>query len=121
VSLLIPALDLLTSLLLGCALFSALGVLASERNVEVSGAIDQPAALTFVIVSEAVLKLPFPAIWSAAFFLVLICLGVSTQYVLIEAFVTAVCEEWHKVTRLKRNENSCLHHSRRDHCLYATA
>lgn len=51
----------------------------------------------FITFTEAVSKMPVPQLWSVMFFLMLICLGLGSQYVLVETGVTAILDEYPKV------------------------
>lgn len=41
--------------------------------------------------------MPLPQLWSALFFFMVVCVGIGTQYVLVETGVTAALEEYPEV------------------------
>lgn len=52
----------------------------------------------FITFTEAVSMIPaVPQLWSVLFFFMLICLGLGTQYILIETVVTGLLDEFPEV------------------------
>ncbi|CAD5210795.1 unnamed protein product [Bursaphelenchus xylophilus] len=73
----------------GTAVFCVLGFMSKSLNVEIDKVVQDGTALAFVAYPEALAWLPRPAIWSFLFFFMLFVLGLSSEFGLIEAVVTA--------------------------------
>ncbi|XP_067945019.1 sodium- and chloride-dependent glycine transporter 1-like [Watersipora subatra] len=101
-AILIPLLDALTSILAGLALFSVLGVTAHSQGIPLSQFFRNSTGASFVTFSEATALMPLPQLWAALFFFVLICLGLGSQYVLVETGVSALLDNYHKRLAKKR-------------------
>ncbi|KAF6206322.1 hypothetical protein GE061_017553 [Apolygus lucorum] len=86
----------LTSLLAGVCTFAILGNIALEQNTTVADVVNSGPGLVFLTYPEAVLKLPGATIWAVIFFLMLIILGVDSEFCLVESFVTGMVDKWPK-------------------------
>lgn len=60
-------------------IFSIIGFLAHELNVEVKKVVDQGAGLAFIVYPEVVTRLPIAPVWSVLFFVMLLTLGLDSQ------------------------------------------
>ena len=59
--------------------------------------------LAFIAYPEAILNLPFPPIWSILFFLMLITLGLDSQFTGLEAILTAAMDMFPRQLRSRRS------------------
>ncbi|XP_066981615.1 sodium- and chloride-dependent glycine transporter 2-like [Macrobrachium rosenbergii] len=82
----------LTSVFAGFVNFFILGFLANELGVEVKDVVTPGSGLAFVVYPAAANLMPAPQLWSALFFLMLITIGLDTQFTLVETVITAVCD-----------------------------
>ncbi|XP_046429327.1 sodium- and chloride-dependent GABA transporter 1-like [Neodiprion fabricii] len=94
----------LTCLLAGCVTFSILGHIAMEQNTEVSEVVKSGPGLVFLTYPEVVLKLPGAPIWAIIFFVMLIILGIDSEFCIVESFITGVVDNWPDTLRPHRNK-----------------
>ncbi|XP_033120075.1 sodium- and chloride-dependent creatine transporter 1-like [Anneissia japonica] len=92
-----------TSLFAGFVIFSILGFMANELDVPVSEVVSEGPGLTFIAYPTAVYQMPLvPQLWSVIFFLMLIMLGLDSQFCVVEGFITSVMDYF---TQYKLREN----------------
>ncbi|XP_033743037.1 uncharacterized protein LOC117329281 [Pecten maximus] len=92
--------DTLMSVLAGFSVFAMMGVLSNELNTSVENVIDSGIGLTFIVNPAAMSFFPAAPVWSLLFFLMIVMLGLSTQFVNIETVITAIIDE--NITLLRR-------------------
>ncbi|XP_037552330.1 sodium- and chloride-dependent GABA transporter 2-like [Nematolebias whitei] len=94
-----------TSFLAGFAIFSVLGFMAEEQGVDISTVAQSGPGLAFIAYPRAVAMMPFPQLWAVCFFLMIIMLGLDTQFVSLEALMTSVTDLYpHLIRRGRRRE-----------------
>lgn len=92
-----------TSLYGGIAIFSILGFMAHERGVEVKDVAEKGPGLAFIAYPKAISMMPsVPQLWSVAFFLMILTLGLGSQIVGVEAFLAAVIDRFPRHLRKRR-------------------
>lgn len=94
----------LTSLLAGCVTFSILGHIALEQNAEVGDVVKSGPGLVFLTYPDVVLKLPGAPFWAATFFVMLVILGIDSEFCLVESFITGVVDNWSETLRPHRDK-----------------
>ncbi|XP_071516730.1 sodium- and chloride-dependent glycine transporter 1-like [Panulirus ornatus] len=99
-----------TSVFAGFVIFSILGFLASELGVEVQDVASSGSGLAFVVYPAAVIHMPVPPVWSILFFLMLITLGLDSQFTMVETVTTALFDhfEWLRVRKALVVGVTCL-------------
>ncbi|XP_061494654.1 sodium- and chloride-dependent betaine transporter-like [Rhineura floridana] len=90
-----------TSFVAGFAIFSVLGFMAQEQGVPISDVAESGPGLAFIAYPKAVTLMPVSQLWSCLFFLMLIFLGLDSQFVCVESLVTAIVDLFPDVFRKK--------------------
>ncbi|XP_037052346.1 sodium- and chloride-dependent GABA transporter ine isoform X1 [Bradysia coprophila] len=80
----------ITSLLVGIFAFATLGNIALEQNTSVEDVISDGPGLIFVVYPQAMAKMPIGQFWAALFFFMLLCLGLNSQFAIVEVVVTSI-------------------------------
>ncbi|XP_067275611.1 sodium- and chloride-dependent GABA transporter 2-like isoform X2 [Pseudorasbora parva] len=88
-----------TSLVAGFAVFSVLGFMAQEQGVPIEEVAESGPGLAFIAYPQAVAMMPFPQLWSVCFFIMIILLGLDTQFVAVECVITSVMDVFPTVLR----------------------
>ncbi|XP_073990857.1 sodium- and chloride-dependent taurine transporter-like isoform X2 [Rhodnius prolixus] len=92
--LLISVVNSCTSIYAGLAVFSVLGFMANEQGVAESG-----PGLAFIAYPKAVAEMPIAPVWSVLFFFMILLMGLDSQFVGVEGFVTAIVDLWPSLLR----------------------
>ncbi|KAF7664344.1 hypothetical protein LDENG_00180200, partial [Lucifuga dentata] len=81
-----------TSFVAGFAIFSALGFMAYEQNTDIADVAKSGPGLAFIAYPRAVAMMPLPQLWAIFFFIMIILLGLDSEFVGLEAIVTAISD-----------------------------
>ncbi|XP_076008059.1 sodium- and chloride-dependent GABA transporter 2-like isoform X2 [Genypterus blacodes] len=90
-----------TSFLAGFAIFSILGFMSYEQNVPISEVAESGPGLAFIAYPRAVSMMPFSPLWASLFFIMIVFLGLDSQFVCVESLVTAIVDMYPAVFRRK--------------------
>uniref|UniRef100_A0A8C3A5L1 Transporter n=1 Tax=Cyclopterus lumpus TaxID=8103 RepID=A0A8C3A5L1_CYCLU len=85
-------LNSLTSFVAGFAIFSVLGFMAKEQGVDISMVAESGPGLAFIAYPSAVALMPLPQLWAIFFFIMIIFLGLDSEFVYQEALVTTITD-----------------------------
>ncbi|XP_029957194.1 sodium- and chloride-dependent GABA transporter 2-like [Salarias fasciatus] len=81
-----------TSIVAGVAIFSVLGFMTYEQGVDISEVAASGPGLAFIVYPRAVAAMPMPQVWSVCFFLMIILLGLDSQFVGLECLMTSLVD-----------------------------
>ncbi|CAL9696565.1 unnamed protein product [Knipowitschia caucasica] len=90
-----------TSFMAGFAIFSILGFMSYEQNVPISEVAESGPGLVFIAYPRAVSMMPFSPLWACFFFIMIVFLGLDSQFVCVESLVTAMVDMYPSVFRRK--------------------
>ncbi|CAD5120248.1 DgyrCDS8820 [Dimorphilus gyrociliatus] len=94
-----------TSFLGGFVIFSVLGFMSHTHGIPIEHVAESGPGLAFIAYPKAIGEMPGSVVWSIFFFIMLILLGLDSQFVGVEGFVTAVVDQYPEKLRVgKRKE-----------------
>ncbi|XP_050345679.1 sodium- and chloride-dependent GABA transporter ine-like [Nymphalis io] len=79
-----------TSLIVGIFTFATIGNIAFEQNTPVNVVIADSPGLLFVVYPQAIAKMPASQLWAVLFFFMFLCLGLNSQFAIVEVVVTSI-------------------------------
>lgn len=86
----VSSVNFLTSMLVGIFSFATIGNIAYEQNLPISRVIEDGPGLIFIVYTQALARMPGPQLWSVLFFFMLLCLGLNSQFAIVEVVVTSI-------------------------------
>ncbi|ELU16289.1 hypothetical protein CAPTEDRAFT_222696 [Capitella teleta] len=90
----IPCINCGTSFLAGFVVFSVVGFMAAEAGLKVDEVVVSGPGLAFVVYPEALSLLPVAPVWAILFFLMLIIMGLDTQFGMFETMTSGFVDEF---------------------------
>lgn len=93
--------DFLTSVVAGFVMFSYIGKVSTDLNVSIYEVATSGPTLAFIVYPYAVTKMSLSPLWSILFFLMLLTLGLDTQFVIVQTVTTGLMDRFPKIRRYK--------------------
>ncbi|XP_019728829.1 sodium- and chloride-dependent GABA transporter 2-like isoform X2 [Hippocampus comes] len=81
-----------TSVVAGFAIFSILGFMTYETGIDIAEVAESGPGLAFIVYPRAVAMMPMPQVWAVCFFLMIILLGLDSQFVGLECLMTSLVD-----------------------------
>ncbi|XP_068616897.1 sodium- and chloride-dependent GABA transporter ine [Brachionichthys hirsutus] len=105
-TLIVSFINSFTSILAGFGIFSAIGYMAHIHNLPVDNIATSGPGLVFVVYPEILSTMPLFQLWSVLFFMMLVLLGLDSQFATVEVAITFLKDEFGPTVRqyLKREE-----------------
>ncbi|XP_078410502.1 sodium- and chloride-dependent GABA transporter ine isoform X1 [Cetorhinus maximus] len=95
-TLIVAVTNSVTSIFAGFVVFSAIGYMGHQHNLPVEDIATDGPGLVFVVYPEAFVTMPIAPMWASLFFFMLLCLGVDSQFAMVEVMVTSLMDTWGK-------------------------
>ncbi|GMR57983.1 hypothetical protein PMAYCL1PPCAC_28178, partial [Pristionchus mayeri] len=86
--------DSFMSIFGGIAVFSTLGFISKELDVEIDKVVQSGVNLAFVAYPEAIARMAWPGFFAMLFFMMLFFLGLSTMFGFLEGFVCCILDQF---------------------------
>ncbi|KAM8897567.1 sodium- and chloride-dependent GABA transporter ine [Spinachia spinachia] len=92
----ISIINSVTSILAGFVIFSAFGYMSYLQGIPVSDlAVDGPG-LVFIVYPQAFANMPVSQLWAVLFFFMLLCLGLDSEFAMVEVMVTSLMDQYYQ-------------------------
>jgi len=91
-SILLSLVNSFTSFFAGFAVFAFLGFMSCESGIDIEHVAASGPGLAFLVYPKGLTMMPQAPVWSVAFFTMILILGIGSQMVGMESFLTAVSD-----------------------------
>ncbi|XP_067650919.1 sodium- and chloride-dependent glycine transporter 1-like [Haliotis asinina] len=98
-ALIVPLVDCFTSFFSGFVVFTVLGFMAYNRQVSVADVAAGGPGLAFIAYPEALASMPAPTVWAILFFFMMLIIGFSSQFSIIETVISSISDEYDWILR----------------------
>ncbi|XP_052814303.1 sodium- and chloride-dependent glycine transporter 1-like [Mya arenaria] len=98
---LVPIINCGTSFYAGFVIFASLGFMAEQKGVSVGDVAAGGPGLAFIAYPEAIAQMPVAPVWAILFFLMMLMLGFSSQFSIVETVLTGLIDEFPSIAHNK--------------------
>jgi len=99
-AILVPVINCGTSFFAGFVIFSIIGFMAHEADLPIKEVITSGPGLAFMAYPEAITKLPISPFWAVMFFLMLLTIGLDSQFAMFETMVSGFIDRFPQLLRV---------------------
>jgi len=93
-----------TSFFSATVIFSILGFMAKQKGVEVKDVVESGPGLAFLVYPEVVLQIAPSPLWAFLFFIMLLTLGIDSQFCGVESLMTGLVDNWPHILQPHRKK-----------------
>jgi len=93
-----------TSFFSAVVIFSILGYMAASKGVEVEDVVKSGPGLAFLVYPEVVLTIAPSPLWAFLFFIMLLTLGIDSQFCGVESLMTGLVDNWPHILQPHRKK-----------------
>ncbi|XP_054749060.2 sodium- and chloride-dependent GABA transporter ine-like isoform X1 [Lytechinus pictus] len=97
-----------TSIFASCVIFCALGYISKIQEADIDDVVVSGPGLVFVTYPVVFNTMPVPQLWAVLFFLMLVCLGIDSQFAMVEVVVATFNEGFPKLRQFYFNRKEIL-------------
>ncbi|KAG5680362.1 hypothetical protein PVAND_009871 [Polypedilum vanderplanki] len=83
-----------TAIFGGFVVFATLGFLSNSMQQPIDNVVTGGPGLTFITYPEAILLMPLPNLWAILFFLMMLILGLGSQFPGVQMISTSIVDHW---------------------------
>ena len=83
-----------TAIFGGFVVFSTLGFLSQTVDIPINSVVTAGPGLTFITYPEAILLMPLPQLWAILFFIMMLILGLGSQFAGVQMISTSIIDHW---------------------------
>ncbi|XP_076114312.1 sodium- and chloride-dependent glycine transporter 1-like [Mytilus galloprovincialis] len=83
----------------GFVVFSVLGFMAHSNGVEIEDVVKSGPGLIYIAYPEVVAKLPLPNLWAVIFFIMILTIGLDSQFAGIEPIIAVFCDSFRYIRK----------------------
>ncbi|RUS72413.1 hypothetical protein EGW08_019831, partial [Elysia chlorotica] len=98
-AMIVPSVNCFTSVFAGLVIFSVLGFMSHTTGKPIEDVVTQGPGLIFIVYPEAVTKMPVSHFWAVMFFLMILTIGMDSQFGMFETMTSAFVDEYPKLLR----------------------
>lgn len=96
-SVIVPIINCLTSIFAGFAIFTVLGFMSNQKGVPIDQVAIGGPGLVFIVYPEGLSQMPAPTVWAVLFFLMMVVLGFSSSFSIVEGVFIAATDEFPRI------------------------
>ncbi|CAD5119425.1 DgyrCDS8037 [Dimorphilus gyrociliatus] len=97
----VAILNCFTSILAGFAVFALIGHMSHRSGLPIEDVVDGGPGLVFIVYPEGIAMMPVSTFWSILFFIMLLTLGLDSQFTMMETVITAISDEFKTLRKYK--------------------